>query len=150
MIMDVPAANVYSQTYSKDGVWLDHWAPGPDGLQGTADDLGTFKASGWDAGEGGTNVVTAVSDTSTFTFTFTLGSGASWDGSWQFLVDGSKYGQGTANAPGDWVQDFFGDYGTGGGLSGNMGSGYPIPEPVTMAGLALGIGCLARYVRKRR
>ena len=26
----------------------------------------------------------------------------------------------------------------------------PIPEPVTMAGLMLGIGCLARYVRKRR
>ncbi len=25
-----------------------------------------------------------------------------------------------------------------------------IPEPVTMAGLVLGIGCLARYVRKRR
>jgi len=25
-----------------------------------------------------------------------------------------------------------------------------IPEPVTMAGLALGIGCLARYVRRRR
>jgi len=26
----------------------------------------------------------------------------------------------------------------------------PIPEPVTMAGLVLGIGCLARYVRRRK
>jgi hypothetical protein len=26
----------------------------------------------------------------------------------------------------------------------------PVPEPVTMAGLMLGIGCLARYARKRR
>ena len=26
----------------------------------------------------------------------------------------------------------------------------PIPEPVTMAGLILGIGCLARYVRRRK
>ena len=26
----------------------------------------------------------------------------------------------------------------------------PVPEPVTMAGLVLGIGCLARYVRRRR
>ena len=41
---------------------------------------------------------------------------------------------------------------------GSGGSGYgpgawtlshPIPEPVTMAGLALGVGCLARYVRRR-
>jgi len=30
------------------------------------------------------------------------------------------------------------------------GSGTVIPEPVTMAGLMLGIGCLARYVRRRR
>ena len=28
--------------------------------------------------------------------------------------------------------------------------GFMVPEPVTMAGLLLGIGCLGRYVRKRR
>ncbi|HUU82944.1 MAG TPA: PEP-CTERM sorting domain-containing protein, partial [Phycisphaerae bacterium] len=34
---------------------------------------------------------------------------------------------------------------------GDFGLEYaPIPEPVTMAGLALGIGCLTRYVRRRR
>lgn len=34
---------------------------------------------------------------------------------------------------------------------GDFGLEYaPIPEPVTMAGLMLGIGCLARYVRRRK
>ena len=40
-------------------------------------------------------------------------------------------------------------------VGGNPGPGFwqlthPIPEPVTMAGLVLGVGCLARYVRRRR
>lgn len=27
---------------------------------------------------------------------------------------------------------------------------HPVPEPLTLAGLAAGIGCLARYLRRRR
>ena len=36
------------------------------------------------------------------------------------------------------------------GYASGAGSGPVIPEPVTMAGLMLGIGCLARYVRRRK
>jgi hypothetical protein len=46
------------------------------------------------------------------------------------------------------VEDFFGDYGTGGGLAGNMGSGYTVvPEPITcllFGGSILGGLCLRR------
>ena len=141
MIMDVPADNFWSSSFNKNGSWVGDYSPGGGG---------TFYASGYDAGAGGTNLITAVGSSSTFSFNFDLGSGATWDGTWEFLVDGSKYTPGTYASPGVWQQNFFGDYGTGGGLSDNMGSGYPIPEPLTVAGLALGLGCLARYVRKRR
>ena len=36
------------------------------------------------------------------------------------------------------------------GYASGAGSGPVIPEPLTLAGLMLGIGCLARYVRRRR
>jgi len=140
MIMDVSQNNFESYSFDGAGTCVGAWSPVG----------GTFYASGYNGGVGGTNVVTAVGDGSTFTFDFTLDTGATWDGAWQFLVDGSKYTLGTSAAPGVWVEDFFGDYGTGGGLSGNMGSGYAIPEPVTLAGLALGLGSLATYLRRRR
>lgn len=80
------------------------------------------------------NVVTAVDPSSSFVFSFTLGSGATWDGHYQFVVDGSKYTLGTSTSPGDWGQDFFGGYGSGGGLAGNLGAGYSaaVPEPGTV------------------
>jgi hypothetical protein len=84
------------------------------------------------------NTVTAVDGGSTFTVNFTLGSGASWDGRYQFVVDGSRYTAGTTPAP--WNADFFGGYGTGGGLTSNMGAGYQVPLPPSM--LLLGSGLL--------
>lgn len=144
MIMDVSQNNFESYTFDGVGGFVGAWSPVG----------GTLYASGYNAGVGGTNVVTAVSDSSTFTFDFTLGAGATWSGAWEFLVDGSKYTLGTSAIPGGWTNDFFGGYtwgGTSGGdLPGNMGSGYAVPEPVTMAGLVLGIGCLARYARNRK
>ncbi len=69
---------------------------------------------------------------------------------------------GTVDATGNWWGDDGGP-GVGGAtkvggdvdwyphwVGGPKPAGGLIPEPVTMAGLMLGIGCLARYVRKRR
>lgn len=148
MIMDVSDDNWWSSAFDKNGVWVDDWAPGPDGVQGTGDDLGTFYASGYDSGAGGTNVITAVNDASTFSFDFTVDSGT-WNGAWEFLVDGSKYTLGTASSPGGWDKNFFGDYGTGGDLSGNMGSGYVVPEPSTILLLGAGLLGLAGIGRKK-
>ncbi len=94
------------------------------------------------------NVVTQVSPASFFDFSFTLGSGATWDGRYQFVVDGSKYTLGTGASPGVWVGDFFGGYlqpeydkdgnpigdTLAGGLVGNSGAGYSaaVPEPGTV------------------
>lgn len=75
------------------------------------------------------NTVTAVDDSSLFQFSFTLGDGAIWTGDVEFLVDGSKYNAGTETSPGEWVQNLFGNYGDGGGLTGNMGSGYRMHVP---------------------
>jgi hypothetical protein len=54
------------------------------------------------------NVVTAVSSSSFFDVFFTLGPGATWDGSYQFVVDGSKFTLGTGASPGGFDQSFFG------------------------------------------
>jgi hypothetical protein len=139
MIMDVSQNNFYSSGFDKTGTWVADWAPGCDGLQGTGDDIGTFYASGYDGGYGGTNVVTAVGNLSNFNFTFSVDSG-SWSGQWEFLVDGSKYNLGTCAAPGSWVENFFGDYGTGGDLTGNMGTGTVVPVPGALVLGAIGLG----------
>jgi hypothetical protein len=82
------------------------------------------------------NTVTAVDNSSTFTVDFTLDSGASWDGRYQFVVDGSRYNAGVD--PATWNADFFGGYGTGGDLASNMGAGYQVPLPPSV--LLLGSG----------
>ncbi|MDY6988796.1 MAG: VPLPA-CTERM sorting domain-containing protein [Thermodesulfobacteriota bacterium] len=149
MIMDVADENWWSSGFNKDGTWVADWAPGPDGSQGTSDDLGTFYASGYDDGAGGTNVITAVNDASTFSFDFTIDSGT-WNGQWEFLVDGSKYSVGSSASPGGWIENFWGDYGTGGGLSTNMGSGYAVPVPAAVWLLGSGIIGLVGIKRKFR
>lgn len=125
MIMDVPANTFYSTGFDQNGSWVADWAPGPDGEQGTDDDLGTFYSSGYENGAGGTNVITSVNDSKSFTFNFTIDSGT-WNGQCEFLVDGSKYNLGTAESPQGYVESFFGGYGDGGALSGNTGSGNTI------------------------
>ena len=147
MIMDVPDENWWSSAFDGAGAWVKDWAPGPDGTQGTGDDLGTFYSSGYDGGAGGTNVTTAVDDTSSFSFDFTVDTGT-WNGQWEFLVDGSKYELGTAEQPEGWEEDFYGGYDTGGDLAGNTGTGYLVPEPATMGLLAM--GGLALLRRRRR
>ena len=61
------------------------------------------------------NTVTGVNDASVFNVYFSLDPGAVVTG-WQFVVDGSRYTLGTAEAPGGWETDFFGGYGSGGDL----------------------------------
>ncbi|MBE3096611.1 MAG: PEP-CTERM sorting domain-containing protein [Planctomycetes bacterium] len=53
----------------------------------------------------------------------------------------TTYGNNVLNVPGgfDWTV-----------TSSDPASAYLVPEPVTMASLFLGIGCLSRYIRKRR
>ena len=151
MIMDTPDKNWYSSAFDKNGDWVDDWAPGPDGTQGTEDDLGTFYESGYDNGSGGTNVITAVDGASSFSFDFTVDSG-SWNGGWEFLVDGSKYETfaytSSGATGGAWVENFYGDYGNGGGLNGNMGTGYPVPVPGAVLLGMLGLSVAGVKLRK--
>ncbi len=93
------------------------------------------------------NLVTAVNPASVFSFSFDLDSGATWNGNWQFVVDGSKYTLGTSGTPGVWVEDFFGGYGSGGGLANNMGAGYKVPEPsmIFLLGIAIGAVCFLSF-----
>ncbi|MCX5677117.1 MAG: PEP-CTERM sorting domain-containing protein [Planctomycetota bacterium] len=56
----------------------------------------------------------------------------------------TTYGNNVGNVPGafggfDWTV-----------TSSDPASAFIVPEPVTMAGLLMGIGCLGRYIRKRR
>jgi IPTL-CTERM motif len=134
MLMDVPADNFWSSSFDHTGTWVGDWSPGGGG---------TFYASGYDSGAGGTNIVTAVQDAAHFSFAFTLGSGATWDGQWQFVVDGSKYTFGSYAAPGAWVENFFGGYSTGGDLAGNVSGGFAGPAPASPIPTLSEMGLLA-------
>jgi len=123
------AANpLYMIMNQPDGAFESYTFDGAGNFVGSCP--GTCLPSGYDAGFGGTNYVTAVDNSSLFTVNFTLGLGATWAGVWQFVVDGSKYTLGTETTPGVWVANFFGGYdfgapgGAGGGLSDNMVEGY--------------------------
>lgn len=118
MIMSQPASTFESYTFDGFGGFVGACPP-------------TCLASGYNGGVGGTNYVTAVDDNSLFTVNFTLGTGATWNGVWQFVVDGSKYTLGTGTTPGVWVADFFGGYWGGGGLTDNMVEGYVVVGPPT-------------------
>ncbi|MBI2524688.1 MAG: PEP-CTERM sorting domain-containing protein [Candidatus Rokubacteria bacterium] len=123
------------------------------------DPPGTFTGTCTSSAETGCNLVTAVDDGSLFTVNFTLGPGGTWDGVWQFVVDGSKYTAGSSSTPGVWVADFFGGYdfglpgGPGGGLTGNMAEGYVVtPEPTTLllwGTSALGLAVVRRWRNRR-
>jgi hypothetical protein len=101
------------------------------------------------------NTVTAVDPSSQFSFSFTPDVGAAYSGNWQFVVDGSKYTLGSEATPGVWVEDFFGGYGAGGALAGNLGRGYQVPEPGMYVSLAVeligvyGVYCVVRRRRNR-
>ena len=96
------------------------------------------------------NTVTAVDDASLLSFSFTLDPGATFTGEVEFLVDGSKYTLGSAGTPGTWVEDFFGNYGHGGGLAGNMGDGFRLHVPDFASTLALLMPTLCALVWIKR
>jgi len=137
MIMDVSQDNFESSSFDGAGTWVGSYSPGG----------GTWYDSGYNGGVGGTNLITAVVGSSTFSFDFTIDSGT-WNGQWEFLVDGSKYSLGTYSTPGVWSEDFFGGYGTGGGLSGNMGTGVVVPVPGAVLLGILGLSVAGIKLRK--
>jgi hypothetical protein len=104
------------------------------------------------------NIVTAVDDSSTFTVNFTLDAGASWNGWFQFVVDGSRY---LADAnPAPWETNFFGglsgdfsdgnDVSTNGGdLICNMNAGYHVPLPSAVWLMGPGLVGLEFYRRRK-
>lgn len=145
MVMDQPQDNFQSNSFNGTGTggWVGSYSPGGGG---------TFYASGYNGGVGGTNLVTAVSDSSAYSFSFALDPGATWSGQWQFVVDGSKFTKGTYASPGVWQANFFGGYGTGGDLSSNMGAGYLAPEPVSSTLFLVGAATLGfrRFCKKRK
>lgn len=96
------------------------------------------------------NVVTGVDDASSLSFSFTLDPGATFTGYVEFLVDGSKYTLGSAGTQGVWVEDFFGNYGSGGGLAGNMAAGYRMHVPDSANSLALLVPALCGLVWLKR
>jgi hypothetical protein len=72
-----------------------------------------------------------------------------------YYIDGTAIGTTThayLDLSGQWLQSQFNDgyFGQSEVYFDNFQAGSSAPEPVTVAGLALGIGCLTRYVRKRR
>ena len=72
-----------------------------------------------------------------------------------YYIDGTALGT-TTNAyldlgsPDLMTQFADGEFGASEVYFDNFQAGSTVPEPVTMAGLMLGIGCLARYVRNRK
>jgi len=98
----------------------------------------------------GCNLVTAVNLNALYSVTFTLGAGATWNGMWQFVVDGSRYSFGTSSSPGAWQENFFGGYGSGGGLTNNTGPGYIVtPEPTTLLLFGTGLAAIGGLARKK-
>ena len=124
------------------------WVALPDPLPAWTDPVWDAKWRGEDYGwEGpGANIVTAHGIPSGGTGQFTVHSATALPvgGPKSFSFNTTDYWysmldpQGTADLADDVLYVDF------------EGSGDVIPEPVTMAGLMLGIGCLARYVRRRK
>ena len=70
-------------------------------------------------------------------------NGKLWAGSW---ADRNLYSINSLSTGGNTLE-----YDLSSDIGGNItGLSNVVPEPVTMAGLMLGIGCLARYVRRRK
>ena len=91
------------------------------------------------------NTTTNIADSTLFGFSFE--SDSSWDGSWRFLVDGSRYDK-QASGPATWDEDFWGGRGDNGGLAGNDRGyivQYPVPEPGSFMLMALGLLGIIRY-----
>lgn len=94
-------------------------------------------------------------------FGFSFESDYKWDGSWKFLVDGSRYDKQVSGAA-TWDEDFWGgkDNGesfwdtraAGGGLPGNTYGyvvHYPIPEPGSLVILGLGLLGVISYAKAK-
>ena len=118
----------------------DSWEPLPNPLPGFTDPIWDAVWRGEDYGWNGSgaNMQTAYGIAAGDTGQFTVHSSA------QDVVGGPK--SFSFNTTDYWYSYLDGtddhlDF---------EGSGTVIPEPATMAGLMLGIGCLSRYVRKRR
>jgi hypothetical protein len=143
MILDRPANTFNSMTFSAGNY--------PYNFLGYTPPV-EYKVPGYDNGAGGTNLVTAVDDSTVFSFSFQYNEqNATWDGSWRFVVDGLKYhrfGNGGVSvdpyypngwAAGDptWNNNFFGSfewlpyYELGGSLLGNVEGGYVVSVATT-------------------
>ncbi len=72
-----------------------------------------------------------------------------WTKDWSVHFDDQGWGTRSPNDGGPWSVGFVDSEGYGSGYEGVLNI-QAVPEPVTMAGLMLGIGCLARYIRRRK
>ena len=136
--------------------WLVQWSTDESANYiNTLSDIGEFSFSGtayWDNNANGydaTDPEVQLGDYVRIWFGAVNWTEADLTQEWSVHFDSTDWGTRCPNDGGPWSAGFVDSEGHGSGYEGVLNI-QAVPEPVTMAGLVLGIGCLARYVRRRK